>query len=648
MRLQRRLRSLPLQQVQITDRFWGRYQRLLAATTLDIQYRQCVETGRIEHFRSVARGEQGTYKGRYFNDSDVYKWIEAGSFLLAALGSDAELAGALDRLSGQLDDTIEAIASAQAPDGYLDTFFQLQHPDMRWRNLGAMHEMYCMGHLLEAAAAHFGATGKRTLLDVGIRVADHVASLFGPDRRKGYCGHEEFEIGLLRLADAVRPSDPDSADRYVDLARWMVDERGSRPSPFEAELQDEEAMKLSPWLRNMLAPGGVYKADYCQDHARIREAPEVVGHAVRAMYLLAAATEAFEDRDDTEMESAIERLWLDLTQKRMYLTGGIGPSGHNEGFVADYHLPNRTAYAETCAAVGLVFWSHRLAQATFDGEYVDVMERALYNGALAGISLAGDRFFYENPLESAGDHHRQAWFDCACCPPNIARLIASLGAYVVGRTEDALAIQIPCACRVETAFGGTPVRVTVESEFPWSGEVRVTVDASAPVSFELAIRIPGWCGDVETEFDGVEAEYRDGYVIFATTWSGRQTLRLDFEMEPRWWVSHFQVLDNCGRTALTRGPLVYCLEEVDLASSVARFAVDPTSAEVEAFDGGLLEGVTPIRVEGWIDQPGAWPDELYSAEEDLPAATPVRTRMVPYYAWDARAAGSMQVWLRRP
>lgn len=648
MRLQRRLRSLPLQQVRLTDRFWGRYQRLLATTTLEIQYRQCVETGRIEHFRRVARGERGTFKGRYFNDSDVYKWIEAGSFLLAALGSDPEFAAPLEKLRSQLDDTIDAIASAQAPDGYLNTFFQLQHPDMRWRNLGAMHEMYCMGHLLEAAAAHHGATGSRRLLEVGVRVADHVASIFGPDKRKGYCGHEEFELGLLRLADAVRPADSDRAERYVALARWMVDERGSRPSPFEVELQDDEAMKLSPWLRNMLAPGGTYKADYCQDHARVRDAEEVVGHAVRAMYLLTAATEAFEDRGDDEIEAAIERLWNNLTRKRMYLTGGIGPSGHNEGFVGDHHLPNRTAYAETCAAVGLVFWSHKLAQATFDSDHVDVLERALYNGALAGISLEGDRFFYENPLESAGDHHRQDWFDCACCPPNLARLVASLGAYVVGRTDEALAIQIPCACEIETVFGGVPVRVSVESDFPWSGEVRIHVDANSPATFELAVRMPGWCGDVETEFDGVEAEYRDGYMVFAMTWEGRRTLRLDFEMEPRWWVSNLQVIDNCGRTALTRGPLVYCLEEVDLGEPVARFTVDPTSSEVESLDPGLLEGVIPIRVEGWLDRPGGWPDELYTAEEDLPPPAPRRARMIPYYAWDSRGAGSMQVWLRRP
>lgn len=643
MRLSRLMTSVPLSRVTVTDPFWKSRQETLRTVSLPIQYQQCVETGRIENFRRAARGEKGTFEGRRYNDSDVYKWIEAVSYLHAALGTEPET-------EKQLDDTIAAIASAQDADGYLHTFFQVNHPDLKWRNLSMMHEMYCMGHLLEAAVAHHEAFGKRDLLDVAIRVADHIDSVFGPSKRKGSCGHQEIELALLRLAQSVETENPDRAKRYRSLAKWMVDTRGTRPSPFEEEYTDAEGMALAPYAHSMLDKDGKYSGEYIQDHLPLRDQAEVVGHAVRAMYFFTAATEAAYDQADAPIEAALERLWANLTQKRMYVTGGIGPAHHNEGFSTDYDLPNRTAYAETCASVALAFWSKRLLEGTGDSEYADVMERAIYNGALAGISLSGDRFFYVNPLESFGDHHRQPWFDCACCPPNIARLIASIGSYLLSYSSNAVVVHIPASFEASVPLSGGEVKVTVASNYPWSGNFSVTVSTPTDQEFELRVRIPDWCGDtgLETPDGFPEAEYENGYLVIKRTWSGKETVTVDLEMTPRWIAAHPSVLDCLGRSALACGPLIYCLEKADLgADSPQGVMVDTSDATVEDFEGELLGGISPISARGWADRYANWGDTLYGLDNDVSEPAEVELILIPYYAWDNREAGSMQVWLRR-
>ncbi|MGV3617141.1 MAG: glycoside hydrolase family 127 protein [Fimbriimonas sp.] len=633
MTLRRRMRSLPLAQIRLTDPLWARYQRILLETTLPHEYAQLVETGRLANFHRAAKGE-GEFEGRFwFNDSDVYKFIEACAYALAVGRSAA--------VQRQMDECIEAVVAAQEPSGYINTFFQLGHPDLKWRNLNTMHEMYCGGHLIEAGVALYESLGDRRLLDVSVRFADHVMSVFGPEGRRGYCGHQEIELALLRLAQATGQA------KYREYARWMVEERGKHPSPFEAELDDAESMKLSPGARHMLMKGDRYSGEYAQDHAPIREHTEIVGHAVRAMYFYIAAADLADGQEDRDLEIALERIWNNLTKKRMYVTGGIGPSASNEGFTGDYDLPNLTAYAETCAAIGLVFWGHRMVEMTGSSEYVDVLERALYNGVLSGINLAGDRFFYTNPLESRGTHDRTPWFTCACCPPNIARLIGSLGGYALGVGEASVYLHLPVAMEAEFEVDGVPVKLTVEGTYPWNGQVAVRVAPQRPVTFALNVRIPGWADDVQAEIEGAEEEagYDQGYAVFERQWQAGDVLKLDFEMHPKWVESDPRVRDNLGRAALTMGPVVYCAEAHDLGYAPQLFTAD-TEAEVGVeFRPKLLEGVNVLSVEG-VQDVELFVDDLY-AEFGTTDAREATAEFIPYFAWNNRGATNMQVWTRR-
>lgn len=626
------MRGLPLQQIRLTDPLWSRYQRTLLETTLPHIYRQIVDTGRLANFHNAAKGE-GEYQGLWFNDSDVYKYIEACAYALA-LQDDATV-------RAQMDECIEAVVGAQMPDGYINLFFQLGHMHLRWRNLNMMHEMYCGGHLIEAGVALYESLGDRRLLDVSIRFADHVMSIFGPDGKIGYCGHQEIELALIRLAEAT-----DEA-KYREYARWMVEARGTRPSPFEAELEDAEALALHPHSVHMLRKNGVYSGDYAQDHAPIREHTEIVGHAVRAMYYYIAAADLADGKEDHELEVALERIWNNLTKKRMYVTGGIGPSASNEGFTGDYDLPNLSAYAETCAAIGLVFWGHRMVEMSGSSEYVDTLERALYNGVLSGIDLKGDHFFYSNPLESRGTHVRTPWFGCACCPPNIARLIGSLGKYVLGVGEDAVYVHLPVGLEASFEIRGVPVKVKIDGKYPWDGKVAIHVEPQRPVTFALNVRIPGWADDVQTEIPGAdeEAGYEQGYASFEREWKAGDVLNVDYEMHPKWVESDPRVRDNLGRAALTMGPVVYCTEQPDLGYAPQLFVAD-TEAEVGVeFKPKLLEGVNVLTVEG-VDDVEIFVDDLY-AEVGTTGAQEGTAAFIPYFTWNNRGATNMQVWTRR-
>ncbi|MFI5387538.1 MAG: glycoside hydrolase family 127 protein, partial [Fimbriimonadales bacterium] len=399
--------------------------------------------------------------------------------------------------------------------------------------------------------------------------------------------------------------------------------------------------------------GGEYRGDYAQDHAPIREHTEIVGHAVRAMYLYIGATDFAQD--DPKLLSALERIWQNLTQKRMYVTGGIGPSASNEGFTSDYDLPNFTAYAETCAACGLVFWGQRLLETTGNSEYADIVERALYNGVLSGISLSGDRFFYTNPLESRGNHERVPWFDCACCPPNIARLLGSLGWYVASVSQastpndpmpNAFWIHIPAGFEATATIKGVKVRIECESDYPWSGNFKVKVNPETPVEFELRLRIPEWADDVDTDLPGLDkqSEWQQGYAVFAKRWEKGDTLTVDLGIQPKWNECNPKVRDNLGRVALSRGPLVYCAEEHDLGFAPQLF-VAATETPVVEREEALLGGVTTLTVEGFADSED-FIDGLYSSEGTL-AIAESGAKFVPYFAWCNRGANHMQVWVRR-
>ncbi len=633
-----RLRPFPIRDLRIEGGLVGERRGAIFDRGLLAQLRQIERTGRLENFRRVARSERGTHEGRYFNDSDVYKWLEACSYALASdpshpIGSHAESA-------------IETIAAAQDETGYLNTFFQLNHPELRWRNLGAMHEMYCGGHLIEAGVAHREATGSNRLYDVAERFADHVADTFGPAKRRGFCGHEGIEIALIRLSDSA------GSPRYRELAAWMIEQRGRRPSIFEAELADAAAQTLSPWMAGLLRGDGDYSGQYLQDHLPLQEHDEVVGHAVRAMYLYAAAASVAEGHEGW-ME-ALARCWNNLTERRMYVTGGIGPSAHNEGFTADFDLPNRTAYAETCAAVGLVLWGNEMLRATGDGSYADVMERAFFNGALGGVSLDAERYFYTNPLESHGEHERVGWFDCACCPPNIARLLGRSGTFVAGFgiAEDSkgpptVCVHIPISFRASLAAAGIRGTMVCDSNYPWIGDVEVRFELEAPVDFELRVRIPAWCQDCKIDSGSVEepAQYDRGYAVLARRWKSGDRIRVAYRMPARWLESDPGVLDNAGRVALTKGPIVFCLEEADLQAPPQRFVADIRKEVRECAAPGALGGAIALRCDGLLDHRCESVAEAFPAAECRPASAAEAT-LVPYFAWNNRGANRMLVWLR--
>ncbi len=631
MSFQRRMRGLPLTDIKLTDTFWRRWQEVLVDTTLPTQFEQLVETKRFQNFERAA-AKSGEFEGLWFNDSDVYKFAEACAYALN-LRDD-------ERIRGFLEKCIQTIVSAQEADGYLNTFFQLRHPSMRWRNLNMMHEMYCGGHLIEAGVAVFECLGDRRLMDVGIRFADHVATQFGPDKKVGYCGHEEFELALLRLSRATGES------KFAEFARWMVESRGHRPSPFEAELKDPEANALWPFHGSLLEKNGEYLGEYAQDHAPIREHTEVVGHAVRAMYLYIAAAELADGKQDEALDSALERCWNNLTRRRMYVTGGIGPSASNEGFTADFDLPNLSAYAETCASCGLVFWGQKMLEMTGNSDYAEITERAIFNGILSGISLSGDHYFYANPLESRGSHARTPWFTCACCPPNIARLIGSMAQYFAGVSDDSFYIHIPNGFEAQATLCGQPVTVTVESDYPWSGKFKVKVTLETPTQFKLYVRIPEWSDEMETDLPGAEeqATYDSGYAVFDRVWKTGDVLSIDLGMVPKWVESDPRVLDNLGRVALINGPLVYALEQHDSGFAPQHFSADVDST-VEVIKQNVLSGINILYVDGTSDTQQE-SDELYPPEGTGEVST-VRTKFIPYYAWNNRGPNKMQVWVRK-
>lgn len=599
----------------------------MCETTLPTQFRQLEDTGRLENFRRAATGDTGKYTGFIFNDSDVYKWLEAVAYALV-VEDKADL-------RKMADGVIEAIAAAQLEDGYLNTYFQLTGIENRWRNLHTMHEMYCAGHLIEAAVAFAENHQDERLLRVAIRFADHILSIFGPDGRLGFCGHEEIELAFARLS--ARTGD----ERYAERARWMIEQRGQRPSIFAQERADRDVLALSPWDNGQNHAVESYEGDYWQDHAPIREHSQVVGHAVRSMYLYTGALALFSD--DEDLEAAMLRCWQSLTQRRMYITGGIGPSPKNEGFTTDFDLPNLTAYAETCAAVGLVYWGQQFLERTGNAEFADVTERALFNGAISGLSLSGDHYFYDNPLESTGSHSRKPWFDCACCPPNIARLLASVTDYLLSESESGVYIHIPSALRAETSFGD----IEVVGSYPWEGKFEIRYKGTIRRTFTIGFRIPDWATETNAEIEGAEelAEFEDGYAVFDREWSPGDTIKVDFEMEPRWAECDPRVRENLGRSALCNGPLVYCAEAKDLGFAPQLVTALTEVPPVVTWNQALLGGVNAIAVDSIVEVE-RFPDGLY-AEAGSTETREQTVSMIPYYTWNNRGPNGMQVWLRR-
>ena len=626
------MKALPFTDVTINDSFWSPRQTTNSEKTIPHELEQCRTTGRIDNFAKAAGIMSGNFEGIFFNDSDVHKLVEAASYTLQTHPNPA--------WEAELDEVIDTISNSQQADGYLNSYFTLVEPEKKWQNLGMMHELYCAGHLFEAAVAHYQATGKEKLLNVACQFADLIDNTFGPGKRDGLPGHQGIELALVKLARATNET------RYMSLAEYFVTKRGHRPSVFEKELENPDLPGGLGAYKHHYTRDDKFEGTYSQAHLPIQEQTECVGHAVRAMYLYAGAADIAQETGDAGITKALDALW-DNVGKRLYITGGVGPSGHNEGFTQDYELPNFSAYAETCASIGLIFWAHRMFMLKGESRYIDVIETALYNGALSGISLDGKDFFYQNPLASRGGRHRHAWFGCACCPPNIARLLGSLGQYIYAQSENDLWINLYVGGTASaTVADNVPMKITQETEYPWMGDVKITVSPEKSAKFALNLRIPDWCNhfDVRINREVYKATTEtNGYISIDRQWKPNETVELSLDMPVERIYAHPNVRDNLGRSALRRGPLVYCFEDVDNQDGAFETLSLVDDAAVEAvYDSDLLGGITFLRGTGTTFDVADWESNLYLQR---PIPKHLEYTAVPYYAWCNRGAGQMAVWV---
>jgi DUF1680 family protein len=614
----RGLSPVPFQDVHIHDAFWSPRIKTNSTATIEANLHQCEITGRIKNFAVAGKLVQGKHEGALYNDSDVYKMLEGIAY---ALSSQRD-----PDLEKRTDAIIDQIAAAQQPDGYLNTYYTLFEPQNRWKNIRYGHELYCAGHLIEAAVAYQQATGKRKFLDVACRLADHVCATFGPNKKIDTSGHEEIELALVKLFRVT------GAKKYLDQAKFFLDVRGRGD------------------LRTL-------HGEYAQDHKPVRDQNEVTGHAVRAMYLYAGMADVAALTGDVGLTKALESIWHDVVDRKMYITGGIGPSAHNEGFTVPYDLPNDSAYAETCAAIGMALWNHRMFLMTGDGKYADVLEREVYNGLLSGVSLTGDKFFYVNPLGSKGNHHRVPWFDCSCCPTNIVRYIPGMGERVYATKDNSIYTVLYMTNTATLALKDGKVKLEQETEYPWGCDIKLTIRPEKEFPFDLFVRVPEWAArDYSVTFLGApkvrigqkreageqstsritQHEVRKGYIRLSGSWRNGDTIQISLGMAPRRVYADERVKADVGRVAIQRGPIVYCLEGVD-NDGRARNLVLPKDAKLEAkFEKDLLRGVTVVRGDALA----------VSANEDgTRVSKPVKFQAVPYSTWDNRAPGEMVVWL---
>jgi DUF1680 family protein len=634
------IRPVPITAVKVADRFWAPRLETNRRVTLPYDFKKCEETGRIDNFAKAGGLMSGEFRGIFFDDSDVFKVIEGASYSLA-LHPDPQL-------DAYLDDLIAKIAAAQEDDGYLYTARTLnpQRPPpgsgaKRWSGLVSSHELYNVGHLYEAAVAHFQATGKRALLDVAIKNADLIDRTFGPDRLRGVPGHQEIEIGLIKIYRTT------GDERYLRLAKFFLDQRGR-------------------------SDGHKLYGPNAQDHQPVVDQTEAVGHAVRAAYMYCGMADIAALTADASYIRSLDGLWRNVVERKLYLTGGIGARRAGEAFGDDYELPNKGAYAETCAAIANALWNHRMFLLHGEGKYIDILERVLYNGFLSGVALSGDRFFYTNPLEAdgvsphnQGSPDRQPWFACACCPVNDVRFIPSIAGQVYAMRDDSLYVNLFIGGSATVPLAGGEVKVEQQTEYPWQGKIRIQVDPGAAREFALHVRIPGWArgealpGGLYQFLDPPGAapaaandavilrlngnvapiQIERGYAVIRRSWKPGDSVELELAMPVRRVVADEKVSADRGRVALQRGPIVYCIEAIDHGGAVRDvFLSDKTPLEA-AHDPQLLGGMMAVR------GPGERLARSEAGEDVQPVPFPLVA--VPYYAWNHRGTGEMVVWLPR-
>lgn len=618
-----KINAVNFSNVLITDAFWKPKIDKVATKTLEACiYQTEFKTGRIRNFEKASRNKGEQHEGIYFDDSDVFKAIEAMAYSIKNTGSK--------ELEKKADEWIDKIATAQQPDGYLNTYYTLTGLNNRWQDM-SMHEDYCGGHMIEAAVAYYDATGKRKFLDVATRWADHFDQTFGPGKKDWVTGHQELELALVKLYRTTKN------ERYLKLADWLIAERGKKLA---------KGYTWTEWK----------DTGYTQDLVPVKEQSEITGHAVRAMYLYTGAADVAANTGDQDYLKAMRRVWEDVVYRNMYVTGGIGSAGSNEGFTVDYDLPNEKAYCETCASVGMVFWNQRMNMLTGNAEYMDVLEKSLYNGALDGLSLSGDRFFYGNPLASLGTHSRREWFGTACCPSNIARLIASLGGYIYGQNNNDIYVNLFASSQTQFQLKKNIMQVEQATNYPWSGLVKMTVHIPKKEYASIALRIPGWAtgkavpGEMysfvqdQDELPTIKIngqayayEQNQGYAWIKREWKEGDVVEYILPMQVKKVVARTEVKQDKSRYALQRGPIIYCIEGADN-------------------NGDVWNLVAPL--------PASWKEESYKVLDEpvvsLVARLPVITvdttankvetnekaiRAIPYYTWCNRGSNPMQVWL---
>lgn len=623
---------IPFTHVTINDAFWSPRMETNRTVTIGYDFQKSEETGRLTNFDKAAGRLAGDHEGIFFNDSDVFKIIEGAAYSLSLHPDPA--------LDQYLDALIERIAAAQEADGYLYTARTIAERNgtpeklkadreglTRWSHLRVNHELYNVGHLYEAAVAHYLATGKRTLLDVALKNADLIDQVFGPDKKRDVPGHQEIEIGLVKLYRIT------GEERYLRLAKFFLDERGH-------------------YNNGRQRYGNYGDEAYTQDHLPVTEQDEALGHAVRAVYMYTGMADVAALTGEQAYIDAIDRIWENVVGKKFYVTGGIGARHHGEAFGANDELPNATAYNETCAAIANVFWNQRMFQLHGDAKYIDVLERSLYNGFLPGVAFSGDRFFYVNPLAFDGQmnfnrddsHVRLGWFNCSCCPTNVVRVFPSLGGYLYAHRADRLYVNLFMGSQTTVDFNGTPVQITQITNYPWDGTITLTLQPTQPTTFTLCLRIPGWAqgqpvpSDLYHYLDNTAAPIiltvngqpmaltlHQGYAMLDHTWQAGDVVELTLPMPVRRVLCHPAVSENVGKVALERGPLVYCAEGIDNDGAVLAAVLPDTATLETAFVPDLLHGVVVVRA----TQPSG------------------SITFVPYYAWAHRGVGEMAVWFTR-
>ena len=618
-----KIEPVSFSQVNITDDFWKpKIDKVATKTLAACIYQTEVATPRIKNFEKVARKKGEPHEGIFYDDSDVFKALEAMAYSLKTHPSP--------EMEKKCDEWIEKIAAAQQPDGYLNTWYTLKGLENRYTDM-SMHEDYNAGHMIEAGVAYFNATGKRKLLDVCIKWADHFDALFGPGKRHWVTGHQELELALVKLYKVTKN------EKYLKLADWLLSERGKKLA---------KGYTWTDWKDTA----------YAQDVLPVKEQKEITGHAVRAMYMYTGAADVAAQTGDAGYMKAMRTVWEDVVYRNMYITGGIGSAGSNEGFSIDYDLPNEQAYCETCASVGMVFWNQRMNSMTGNAEYIDVLERSLYNGALDGLSLSGDRFFYGNPLASRGQHYRREWFGTACCPANIARMIASLGDYVYAKSDDAIYVNLFVGSNTTIPLKNGNVGVKMQTNYPWDGNMKLTIDQVKNSKFNLYLRIPGWAqGQTSTnklydfsdfgsaiiylKVNGKDESLRmeNGYIIINREWKKGDVVEYTLPMQTNKVIAREELKQDKGRIAIQRGPIVYCIEGAD-NNGKAWNVIIPQNTKFETTDYKVVdEPVKALTAEVPVITVGEDGLSLKTEKKKIIA--------IPYYTWANRGKNEMQVWL---